>query len=190
MAATEIQSPPQPAALRHAFGNVLSFFILLLIGVLAFSIRLFSVSFSPAFIFSPSDFLRQFRSNRLLCLLTWLSLAFGVSRCNFDRFRFVCLFGWLAQVIKYESVIHEFDPYFNYRVTQVCHFTGFFWINALLPFVFHIQLEYPIARHTLASVRILADQLIHTGLMWFFYWFNMSVILNVQGTVYCRNYNL
>ena len=23
------------------------------------------------------------------------------------------------QVIKYESVIHEFDPYFNYRVTQV-----------------------------------------------------------------------
>lgn len=25
-----------------------------------------------------------------------------------------------AQVIKYESVIHEFDPYFNYRVTQVC----------------------------------------------------------------------
>ncbi|KAL3825189.1 hypothetical protein ACJIZ3_021218 [Penstemon smallii] len=53
----------QSTALRHAFGNVLSFFILLLIGVLAFSIRLFSV-------------------------------------------------------IKYESVIHEFDPYFNYRVTQ------------------------------------------------------------------------
>ncbi|KAL8102459.1 dolichyl-diphosphooligosaccharide--protein glycosyltransferase subunit STT3A-like [Apium graveolens] len=50
-------------ALRYAFGNVLCFFILLLIGVLAFSIRLFSV-------------------------------------------------------IKYESVIHEFDPYFNYRVTQ------------------------------------------------------------------------
>ena len=23
------------------------------------------------------------------------------------------------QVVKYESVIHEFDPYFNYRVTQV-----------------------------------------------------------------------
>ncbi|XVF34896.1 hypothetical protein REPUB_Repub18cG0097800 [Reevesia pubescens] len=49
--------------LRNAFGGFLSFFILLLIGVLAFSIRLFSV-------------------------------------------------------IKYESVIHEFDPYFNYRVTQ------------------------------------------------------------------------
>uniref|UniRef100_A0A7N0TIC3 dolichyl-diphosphooligosaccharide--protein glycotransferase n=1 Tax=Kalanchoe fedtschenkoi TaxID=63787 RepID=A0A7N0TIC3_KALFE len=49
--------------LRHAFGNVLCFLILLLIGLLAFSIRLFSV-------------------------------------------------------IKYESVIHEFDPYFNYRVTQ------------------------------------------------------------------------
>ncbi|XP_031488967.1 dolichyl-diphosphooligosaccharide--protein glycosyltransferase subunit STT3A [Nymphaea colorata] len=56
--------PTTPATpLRDAFGNVLSFFILLLIGVLAFSIRLFSV-------------------------------------------------------IKYESVIHEFDPYFNYRVTQ------------------------------------------------------------------------
>ncbi|CAH9098614.1 unnamed protein product [Cuscuta europaea] len=51
------------ATLRQAFGNVFSLFILILIGVLAFSIRLFSV-------------------------------------------------------IKYESVIHEFDPYFNYRVTQ------------------------------------------------------------------------
>lgn len=46
-----------------AFGSILASIILLLIGVLAFSIRLFSV-------------------------------------------------------IKYESVIHEFDPYFNYRVTQ------------------------------------------------------------------------
>ncbi|KAL8489729.1 hypothetical protein ACS0TY_025084 [Phlomoides rotata] len=54
---------PNPTTVRHAFGNVLLVFILLLIGVLAFSIRLFSV-------------------------------------------------------IKYESVIHEFDPYFNYRVTQ------------------------------------------------------------------------
>ncbi|GLT48526.1 hypothetical protein SLA2020_221460 [Shorea laevis] len=60
--------------LRHAFGNVLSFFILLLIGVLAFSIRLFSV-------------------------------------------------------IKYESIIHEFDPYFNYRVTQFLSKNGIyeFW---------------------------------------------------------------
>ncbi|XP_048489654.1 dolichyl-diphosphooligosaccharide--protein glycosyltransferase subunit STT3A-like [Beta vulgaris subsp. vulgaris] len=49
---------------RQACGNVLAVFILILIGVLAFSIRLFSV-------------------------------------------------------IKYESIIHEFDPYFNYRVTQV-----------------------------------------------------------------------
>ncbi|XP_048500858.1 nudix hydrolase 2-like [Beta vulgaris subsp. vulgaris] len=49
---------------RQACGNVLAVFILILIGVLAFSIRLFSV-------------------------------------------------------IKYESVIHGFDPYFNYRVTQV-----------------------------------------------------------------------
>ncbi|XP_077209911.1 staurosporin and temperature sensitive 3-like A [Tasmannia lanceolata] len=60
--------------LRNAWGNVLSVFILLLIGVLAFSIRLFSV-------------------------------------------------------IKYESVIHEFDPYFNYRVTQYLTKNGIydFW---------------------------------------------------------------
>ncbi|KAL5838296.1 hypothetical protein ACOSQ3_015465 [Xanthoceras sorbifolium] len=60
--------------LRNAFGSVLAFFILLLIGVLAFSIRLFSV-------------------------------------------------------IKYESVIHEFDPYFNYRVTQFLTKNGIydFW---------------------------------------------------------------
>ena len=42
MAASETSSE---TTLRHAFGNVLSFFILLLIGVLAFSIRLFSVSY-------------------------------------------------------------------------------------------------------------------------------------------------
>uniref|UniRef100_A0A5B7AKT2 dolichyl-diphosphooligosaccharide--protein glycotransferase n=2 Tax=Davidia involucrata TaxID=16924 RepID=A0A5B7AKT2_DAVIN len=62
------------STLRYAFGNVLSFFILLLIGILAFSIRLFSV-------------------------------------------------------IKYESVIHEFDPYFNYRVTQYLTKNGIydFW---------------------------------------------------------------
>ncbi|XP_078168175.1 staurosporin and temperature sensitive 3-like A isoform X1 [Carex rostrata] len=61
-------------SLRNAFGGVLSVFILLLIGVLAFSIRLFSV-------------------------------------------------------IKYESVIHEFDPYFNYRVTQFLSKNGIyeFW---------------------------------------------------------------
>ncbi|KAJ0524045.1 putative dolichyl-diphosphooligosaccharide--protein glycotransferase [Helianthus annuus] len=66
--------PPASSTLRFAFGNVLAFFILLLIGVLAFSIRLFSV-------------------------------------------------------IKYESVIHEFDPYFNYRVTQFLTKNGIydFW---------------------------------------------------------------
>ncbi|XP_021723575.1 dolichyl-diphosphooligosaccharide--protein glycosyltransferase subunit STT3A [Chenopodium quinoa] len=62
------------SSLRNAFGNVLAVFILILIGVLAFSIRLFSV-------------------------------------------------------IKYESVIHEFDPYFNYRVTQFLTKNGIydFW---------------------------------------------------------------
>ncbi|KAJ7973807.1 Dolichyl-diphosphooligosaccharide--protein glycosyltransferase subunit STT3A [Quillaja saponaria] len=62
------------SSFRYAFGNVLSLFILILIGVLAFSIRLFSV-------------------------------------------------------IKYESVIHEFDPYFNYRVTQYLTKNGIydFW---------------------------------------------------------------
>ncbi|KAF7851876.1 hypothetical protein BT93_L2024 [Corymbia citriodora subsp. variegata] len=76
MAASEASSAATATAtsLRHAFGGVLSFFILLLIGVLAFSIRLFSV-------------------------------------------------------IKYESVIHEFDPYFNYRVTQFLTKNGIydFW---------------------------------------------------------------
>ncbi|CAL9116228.1 unnamed protein product [Musa textilis] len=62
------------ATLRKAIGGVLGFFILLLIGILAFSIRLFSV-------------------------------------------------------IKYESVIHEFDPYFNYRITQFLTRNGIydFW---------------------------------------------------------------
>lgn len=70
----EASETSKGTTLRYAFGNVLSFFILLLIGVLAFSIRLFSV-------------------------------------------------------IKYESVIHEFDPYFNYRVTQYLTKNGIydFW---------------------------------------------------------------
>ncbi|XP_024011773.1 dolichyl-diphosphooligosaccharide--protein glycosyltransferase subunit STT3A isoform X1 [Eutrema salsugineum] len=74
MAALESPPPGTPSAMRHAFGSVLSALILLLIGVLAFSIRLFSV-------------------------------------------------------IKYESVIHEFDPYFNYRVTQFLSKNGIyeFW---------------------------------------------------------------
>ncbi|OVA08562.1 Oligosaccharyl transferase [Macleaya cordata] len=69
-----VENAKEVGTLRYAFGNVLSFFILLLIGVLAFSIRLFSV-------------------------------------------------------IKYESVIHEFDPYFNYRVTQFLTKNGIydFW---------------------------------------------------------------
>ncbi|GMI97751.1 staurosporin and temperature sensitive 3-like A [Hibiscus trionum] len=79
MAAPETSTAAVPTlytnnALRNAFGGVLAFFILLLIGVMAFSIRLFSV-------------------------------------------------------IKYESVIHEFDPYFNYRVTQFLAKNGIyeFW---------------------------------------------------------------
>ncbi|XP_011048330.1 PREDICTED: dolichyl-diphosphooligosaccharide--protein glycosyltransferase subunit STT3A isoform X2 [Populus euphratica] len=74
MADGESSKEATARTLRNAFGNVLSFFILLLIGVLAFSIRLFSV-------------------------------------------------------IKYESVIHEFDPYFNYRVTQFLTKNGIydFW---------------------------------------------------------------
>lgn len=32
----------------------------------------------------------------------------------------------LFSVIKYESVIHEFDPYFNYRVTQFLTKEGFY----------------------------------------------------------------
>nr|VDD33191.1 unnamed protein product [Brassica oleracea] len=74
MATLESPPPGTPSAMTNAFGTVLSALILLLIGVLAFSIRLFSV-------------------------------------------------------IKYESVIHEFDPYFNYRVTQFLSKNGIyeFW---------------------------------------------------------------
>ncbi|KAL4572258.1 hypothetical protein LXL04_019028 [Taraxacum kok-saghyz] len=74
MAASTDTTAAPSTTLRHASGNILAFFILLLIGVLAFSIRLFSV-------------------------------------------------------IKYESVIHEFDPYFNYRVTQFLTKNGIydFW---------------------------------------------------------------
>jgi hypothetical protein len=32
----------------------------------------------------------------------------------------------LFSVVKYESVIHEFDPYFNYRVTQFLAAKGFY----------------------------------------------------------------
>ncbi|MFS7997860.1 putative dolichyl-diphosphooligosaccharide--protein glycotransferase [Helianthus anomalus] len=73
-ASTDTTAATPSSTLRHASGNILAFFILLLIGVLAFSIRLFSV-------------------------------------------------------IKYESVIHEFDPYFNYRVTQFLTKSGVydFW---------------------------------------------------------------
>ncbi|CAM0954523.1 unnamed protein product [Alopecurus aequalis] len=77
MAETEANAAPPappPGRLRNAFGGVLCALTLILIGVLAFSIRLFSV-------------------------------------------------------IKYESVIHEFDPYFNYRVTQFLSKNGIyeFW---------------------------------------------------------------
>lgn len=59
--------------LRHAFGNVLSLFILLLIGVLAFSIRLFSVN---PLILNPRHF--SSRSKRytvlsfIIFFLAWL----------------------------------------------------------------------------------------------------------------------
>ncbi|BBN19830.1 dolichyl-diphosphooligosaccharide---protein glycosyltransferase [Marchantia polymorpha subsp. ruderalis] len=72
MTAAERASPSKGRG--GAFAAILSFATLLLIGILAFSIRLFSV-------------------------------------------------------IKYESVIHEFDPYFNYRVTQYLSKAGIyeFW---------------------------------------------------------------
>ena len=37
-----------------------------------------------------------------------------------------CLQVRLFSVIKYESVIHEFDPYFNYRVTRFLSEKGFY----------------------------------------------------------------
>lgn len=56
-----------------------------------------------------------------------ITLQLLLRRCHIlEWFEFVSrevclrLFVCSLQVIKYESVIHEFDPYFNYRVTQVC----------------------------------------------------------------------
>jgi hypothetical protein len=60
MAATDAQT-----SLRHAFGNVLAFFILILIGVLAFSIRLFSVSISPFPTISRSVYLFRLYSSEI-----------------------------------------------------------------------------------------------------------------------------
>ncbi|RRT68849.1 hypothetical protein B296_00033685, partial [Ensete ventricosum] len=90
--------------LRKAFGGVLGFFILLLIGALAFSIRLFSV-----------------RLDRIHVFLPGLPISADVVTLP--------LFDLNYQVIKYESVIHEFDPYFNYRVTQFLTKNGIydFW---------------------------------------------------------------
>ena len=85
--------------LRNAFGGVLCAFTLLLIGVVAFSIRLFSVrSALPPRASRSSSVLAKRSSPNCVCS---------------------CVMPAGAQVIKYESVIHEFDPYFNFRVTQV-----------------------------------------------------------------------
>lgn len=45
-------------------------------------------------------------------------------RCVWSR---PCPPSRLFSVVKYESVIHEFDPYFNYRVTQFLTKEG--WYN-------------------------------------------------------------
>jgi hypothetical protein len=42
------------------------------------------------------------------------------------RFCRCCCAVRLFSVVKYESVIHEFDPYFNYRVTQYLTSEGFY----------------------------------------------------------------
>lgn len=45
----------------------------------------------------------------LVCLLLTAAVAFAIR---------------LFSIVKYESVIHEFDPYFNYRVTQLASEKG------------------------------------------------------------------
>ncbi|KAJ6993852.1 hypothetical protein NC653_016850 [Populus alba x Populus x berolinensis] len=40
---------------------------------------------------------------------------------------------WPVQVIKYESAIHEFDPYFNYRVTQFLTKNGVYDFRSWYP---------------------------------------------------------
>jgi hypothetical protein len=91
---------PAPGRLRNAFGGVLCAFTLIFIGVLAFSIRIFSVRSDPQPV--PPDPARSSDG-------AFPELCFFLRVSSFR----------VPQVIKYESVIHEFDPYFNFRVTQV-----------------------------------------------------------------------
>ncbi|KAJ6923400.1 hypothetical protein NC652_016896 [Populus alba x Populus x berolinensis] len=81
MVVAESSRETTAGTLRNAFGNVLSFFILLLIGVLAEKVDM----------------------------------------------------AWPVQVIKYESAIHEFDPYFNYRVTQFLTKNGVYDFRSWYP---------------------------------------------------------
>ena len=48
----------------------------------------------------------------------------------------------LFSVIKYESVIHEFDPYFNYRVAQFLTKEGFYSLWNW----FDVRTWYPLGR--------------------------------------------
>ena len=57
---------------------------------------------------------------------TWI---FPCARCSLQALVGICTLAFsvrLFSVIKYESVIHEFDPYFNYRVTQFLTKHGFY----------------------------------------------------------------
>ena len=59
--------------------------------------------------------------------LTWISaLLYGVYFCVRWAYK-ICL----QAIEEYGPVIHEFDPWFNYRATEVCHvFHAFFELSA------------------------------------------------------------
>lgn len=57
---------------------------------------------------------RHYLMNQFLCPFFLFELEFFLLGVHSSYIVWIDL-----QVIKYESVIHEFDPYFNYRVTQV-----------------------------------------------------------------------
>lgn len=128
-----------PSALRNAVGSVLGVFILVLIGVLAFSIRLFSVSSSCSRSLEDALETLDLITNVSLRTGTWLDSGIWIGAYSLRHFFSL---DWLAfQVIKYESVIHEFDPYFNYRVTQVRSAWWSFYHFPFVIFLFYQQTE-------------------------------------------------
>lgn len=115
MAASETSNG---TTLRHAFGNVFALFILLLIGVLAFSIRLFSVCFLILISFSAFC-----RSN---CLNTFHVLCYYFSNSMLFLFGLPEIEGkWMKFKLRVSN-IHIF--FFLIAYVKIWSFYNLFWI--------------------------------------------------------------